>query len=124
MPKANAFWVGSTNDYLSVNVLPNDLGVEERLEQIRCILAKKRFGANPNGRFAVFNVGHVVQYIHKYGNMDVKIKHIPSPDDPTHAGIMPAKRYNENTWYTSTRTIARLLSSIFRENPDSVYPVR
>ena len=124
IPKADAFWVRSTDHYLSVNVLPDDLGVEEGLAQIRKILAKKRFGANPNGRFAVFNAGRVVQYVRKYGNVDVRIKHMPSPDDPTHAGIAPAERYDENAWYRSTRTIARLLSRILRENPDSVYPVR
>ena len=108
IPKANAFWVRSTEEYLSVNVLPGDLGVEAGLAQIRKILAKKEFGTNPNGRFAVFNAGRVVQYIRKHGNVDVRIMHTPSPDDPTHAGIAPAERYDKNTRYRSTRIIARL----------------
>ena len=124
MLRPNAFWIRPTEEYLSVNVLPGDLGVEAGLVQIRKILAKKRFNTSPNGRFAVFNAGRVIQYVRESRGVDVRIKHMPSPDDPTHAGITPAERYDENAWYTSTRMMARALSQFLRENPYSVYPIR
>ena len=124
MPRPNAFWIRHTEEYLSVNVLPEDLGVEAGLVQVRKILAKKEFKAGPNGRFAVFNVGRVIQYVREFGGVDVRIEHVPSSDDPTHAGIAPAERYDENTWYKSTRTMGHALSQFLIENPDSVYPVR
>ncbi len=124
VPTADAFWVRPIEEYLSVNVLPGDLGVEEGLAQIREILGKKRFGTSPNGRFAVFNAGRIIQYIRDYRRVDVRIEHMPSPDDPTHAGIAPAEIDDSNARYESTRLMARALSQFFRENPDSVYPAR
>ena len=124
MIRPNAFWIRPIEEYLSVNVLPSGLGVGAGLVQIRKILAKKRFTTNPNGRFAVFNAGRVIQYIRESRGVDVRIEHMPSPDDPTHASIAPAERYDENTWYQSTRMMARALSQFLRENPDCVYPVR
>ena len=123
IPIDDAFWIRSTEEYLSVNVLPSELGVEAGLVQIRKILAKKKFKANPNGWFAVFNAGSIVQFMKEYG-ASVKIEHKPSPDDPTHVGIAPAGRYDANARYVSTRIMARGLSQFFRENPGSVYPVQ
>ena len=122
--RPNAFWIRPTEEYLSVNVLPGGLGVGVGLVQIRKILAKKGFNTSPNGRFAVYNTGRVIQYVRESRGVDVRIEHMPSPDDPTHAGIAPAGRYDENTWYTSTRMMARALSQFLIEHPDSVYPVR
>ena len=124
MPTDDAFWIRPAEEHLSVNVLPGDLGVEAGLVQIRKILAKKRYGTSPNGRLAVFNAGRVVQYMRKYGDMDVRIEHEPAPDDPTHAGIAPADGRDADTWYESKRVMARLLSKIVRENPSSMYPAR
>ncbi len=124
MPDENAFWIKPAEEYLSVNVLPEGLGVEAGLVQIRKILDKKRFETRPNGRFAVFNTGRVIQYIREYEKLDVRVEHMPSPDDPTHVGIAPAERYDKNAWHESTRMMARALSQFLIENPDSVYPVR
>ena len=110
IPREDAFWIRPTEEHLSVNVLPGGLGVEDGLVQIRKILAKKRFNANPNGRFAVFNAGRVIQYIRESRGVDARIERMPSPDDPTHAGIAPAERYDGNAWYESTRMMARALS--------------
>ena len=123
IPQENAFWIRSVEKYLSVNVLPEDLGIEAGLAQIRKILARKEYDANQNGKFAVFNAGRIIQYMSEYEGMDVQIKHRPSHNDPTHAGIAPAGTYNANAWYESTRTMARALTKFFEENPDSVYPV-
>ena len=60
----------------------------------------------------------------EFGDVDVRIEHRPSPDDPTHAGIAPAERYDENAWYKSARAMGHALSQFFRENPGFVYPVR
>lgn len=124
MPRPNAFWIRPGEEYLSVNVLPGGLGVEAGLVQIRKILAKKEFKTSPNGRFAVFNAERVIQYVRESKGVDVRIEHMHSPDDPTHAGIAPAGRYGENVWHKSTRTMARALSRFLRENPGSVYLVR
>ena len=123
IPTDGAFWVRPAEEYLSVNILPEDLGVEAGLAQVKKILDKKRFGANTNGRFAVFNTGTITQHMREYG-MDVKIEHRPSSYDPTHAGISPAGRYDEDAWHISTRIMARALSQFFKDNPGSVYPVR
>ena len=123
-PKADAFWIKPAEDYLSVNVMPGDLGVEDGLVQIRKILAKKEFKTRPNGRFAVFNVGRIIRHIREYEGLDVSIEHMPSPDDPTHAGIAPAGVYGSSKWYDSTFGMALALAQFFRENPDSVYPAR
>lgn len=50
IPDENAFWIKPTEEYLSVNALPKDLGMEAGLAQIRRILAKKGFKTRPNGR--------------------------------------------------------------------------
>ena len=122
--REDAFWIKPAEEYLSVNVLPSGFGIEAGLVQIRKILAKKGFKTRPNGRFAVLNTGRVIQYIREYEKLDVRIEHMPSTDDPTHAGIAPAERYDENAWHKSTRMMARALSQFLIENPDSVYPVR
>ena len=123
IPIDNAFWIRPAEEYLSVNVLPGGLGVEDGLVQIRKILAKKEFGTSTNGRFAVFNAGRVMQHMREYG-MSVKVEHRPSPDDPTHASIAPAGRYDADAWHKSTRIMARALSQFLRDNPGSVYRVR
>ena len=124
IPTDDAFWIRPAEEHLSVNVLPGDLGVEAGLVQIRKILDKKRYDTSPNGRLVVFNTGYVVQYMRKYGDMDVRIEHKPTPDDPAHAGIAPADGRDTDTWDESRRVMARLLSKIVRENPGSVYPAR
>ena len=124
MPTTDAFEIDPDEEYLSVNVLPGDLGIEAGLAQIRKVLAKKRFKTRPNGRFAVFNAGRVIQHVRESEKLDVIIKHMPSPDDPTHAGIAPAGRYDSSTWYGSTFDMALALTQFFIENPDSVHPAR
>ena len=124
MPKEDAFWIRSAEEYLSVNVLPGDLGLDAGLVQIRKMLAKKRHGMSPNGRFAVFNAGRIIQYVQEYAGMDARIERRPSPDDPTHAGITPADGPGANAWYESTRIMARALAKLFYENHGSVYPAR
>ena len=118
-PKANAFWIRPTEEYLSVNVLPGDLGVDAGLAQIRRILAKKRYNTGPNGRFAVFNAGRVIRHTREYEGLDVRIEHMPSPDDPTHAGIAPAGGYDSNAWHESTFGMALALAQFSRETPTS-----
>ena len=123
IPIDNAFWIRPIEEYLSVNVLPGDLEVKAGLAHTRKILTKKRFDTNTNGRFAVFNAGCIMQFMHEYG-MNIKIEHRPSPDDPTHAGIAPAERGDASARHESTRIMARALSQFLRDSPSSVYPVR
>jgi len=124
MPKKDAFLIRPDEEYLSVNVMPGDLGMEAGLAQVRRMLAKKRYGTSPNGRLAVFNAGRIIRYLREYGGVDVRIEHKPSPDDPAHAGIAPAGRRGDDAWDDSTYRMARSLSAFFKENPDSVYPAR
>ena len=124
LPIADAFWIKPDEKYISVNVLPGGLGVESGLAQIKKFLAKKEFKTRPNGRFAVFNTEIIIQYIREYEKMNVKIKHMPSPDDPTHAGIAPAGTYDANAWYESTLGMALALAGFCSDNPDSAYPIR
>lgn len=124
VPTADAFWIKPAEKYLSANVLPGDLGVEAGLVQIRKVLAKKRYDTSPNGRLVVFNVGRAIRHIREYEGFDVRIEHMPSPDDPTHVGIAPAEGDDADTWYDSTFGMALALAQFFRDNHDSVYPAR
>ena len=124
MPTEDAFLIRPDEEYLSVNVIPGDLGVEAGLVQVRKILAKKRYRASQNGRLAVFNAGRIIQYLRESGGMDVRIEHKPSPDDPAHAGIAPAGRHGDDAWDGLIHYMARSLSVFFERNPDSVYPAR
>ena len=87
LPTTSAFWIKPGEKYISVNVLPDGFGVEVGPAQIRKLLAKKEFKTRPNGRFVVFNAERIIQHIHEYEKIDVRIKHMPSYDDPTHAGM-------------------------------------
>ena len=98
VPTEDAFWIKPDEKYLSVNILPSGLGVEAGLAQIRKLLAKKEFKTRTNGRFAVFNAERIIQHIREYEKLDVRIEHMPSPGDPTHAGIAPANTYDTNAW--------------------------
>ena len=124
LPTTYAFWIKPDEKYLSVNVLPDGFGVEVGLAQIRKLLAKKEFNTRPNGRFAVFNAGYIIQHIHEYKKMHIRIKHMPSYDDPTHAGIVPADTYDANARYESTFGITLALTQFCRNNPDCMYPIQ
>ena len=124
MPTEAAFTIRPDEEYLSVNVMPGDLGMEAGLVQVRKILAKKRLETRSNGRLAVFNAGRIIQYLRESGSVDVRIEHKPSPDDPTHAGIAPAGARGDDAWDDSAYFMARSLSAFFIKNTDSVYPAQ
>ena len=124
MPTEDAFLIRLDEEYLSVNVLPGDRGVEDGLEQIRRILAKKEFGTSRNGLLVVCNAGRIIRYLRESGGVDVRIEHKPSPYDPTHAGVAPAGRRGDDAWDNSRYLMARSLSAFFTKNTDSVYPAQ
>ena len=104
--------------------MPGGPGVEAGLAQVRRMLAKKRYGASPNGRLAVFNAGRTMRYLREYGGADARMEHRPPPDDPAHTCIAPAGRRGDYAWDGLIHHMARSLSVFFERNPDSVYPAR
>ena len=82
------------------------VSVEEQTDEIRTALIKKWFQLKSNGRFARLHVGTV-----KKRMQNAEVKHIPEPEDPSHAGICPGKQDNRE----ATLKLANIIK------PDDVF---
>ena len=116
-----AFQIKPSNDFTSVNWMPKNMHIHEGLEQIKSILEQKNFHIRSNGRFAVFNAHTIKSYVYDLTGIKISICHVPSPGDPTHAGILPTNTSDSSTRQKIMFDIARALSRFTRKNPDTVY---
>lgn len=105
--KASAFRLRSSEKYLSVNWMEcfrKSVSVEEQTAEIRTALIKKGFQLKPDGRFARLRVGTVKKRI-----QNAEVKHIPEPEDPSHAGIYPGKQDNRE----ATLAMVNIVKDVF-----------
>lgn len=107
--KASAFRLRSSEEYLSVNWMEyfrKSVSVEEQTDEIRTALSKK-LKLKSNGRFAKLRVGTVKNRI-----QDAEVKHVPEPEDPSHAGIYLGKQDNREATLKLVNVI----------KPDDIFP--
>lgn len=105
--KASAFRLRPGEEYLSVNWMEHfDKSEEEQTDEIRTALSKK-LKLKSDGRFARLRVGTVKKRI-----QNAEVKHIPEPEDPSHAGICLGKQDNRE----ATLKLANIIK------PDDVFP--
>ena len=68
--------------------MPKNMHIHAGLEQIKSILEQKIFHVRSNDRFVVFNVHTIKSYAYDLTGIKISICHVPSPNDPIHAGIL------------------------------------
>jgi len=112
-PTGASFMLDPGHDFLSVNWLEYfDLPDQQaQLTQVRRVI---RLNLAANGKFAVLNVGEVVNYVRENGpdNRLLSVLHEPNDDDPSHSGI---HGYGfEDDW------VADLITEVVQET----YPAR
>ena len=118
-----AFQIKHDNEFASVNWMPKNIHMYSGLEQIKSILEQKSFHVRPNGRFAVFNVKIIKLYVYELTGIKISVYHVPSPSDPTHAGILPTNTSDPHNRQKLMFSIAQALSKFTHKNPDTVYPI-
>jgi hypothetical protein len=82
---------GKEQEHISVNWL-EFLELPDRkseIAEIRRVLAAKGLTLRRTGRFAVLQVGEVLDFVRTEApdSRDLQILHEPEPDDPSHSGI-------------------------------------
>ena len=87
--KAPAFCFRPGEEFLSVNWMEYfDKPVKGQVDEIRAALSRK-LKLKPKGRFARLQVSVMKERI-----QSAQVKHIPEPEDPSHAGIYTAGQNN------------------------------
>ena len=86
-----AFCLRDNESYLSANWMNGLVGFEDAIEEVRQILKKKQYTVRTSGRFAVLNAGEIRKKLN-----EVSIRHLPEPDDPSHAGICGMDDMDDN----------------------------
>lgn len=117
-----AFDIRNDEEYISGVYIPNKINVNVGLEQVKSILAQKKFRVRPNGRFVVFNIGIIKSYVYKLSGIKISIFHV-SPSDPTHAGIFPTDANNLHNRQVLMDNIAHALSEFTRHHPNTIHPI-
>ena len=89
LPMAAAFRLRRDEEYLSANWL-ECLGAPDlpaAVELIREAFRRKNYALRANGRFAVVNVGAAKTAVYEGVGSSLRIDHLPSGNDQSHAGI-------------------------------------
>ncbi len=90
MPSALAFRLRPNEEYLSVNWLEH-FGASDLNTAIVClreVFLNKPYRLQSKARFAVLNVEAVKNAVREATKSEPSIKHLPSRNDPSHAGIL------------------------------------
>lgn len=84
-----AFRRRAEEDYLSINWVEyfGQIDRSDALREVRNALLAKGRAVGKNSKFAVINIGHMARHIKNEANMELHVKHEPTPKDPSHAGI-------------------------------------
>ena len=87
-PSMASFMLGPDDKYLSVNWL-ECFGLTDCREQMSQARQNIRLNLAPRAKFAVLNVGNVINYVRENGpdNRVLSVLHEPKEDDPSHSGI-------------------------------------
>ena len=114
-PSGASFMLRPAEEFLSVNWL-EFFGVEGRQEQMTQVRKDIRLKLAPRAKFAVLDVGNVIEYVKENGpdNRILSVLHEPNEDDPSHSGI---HGYGlEDDW------IADLISEVVQETHPAKEP--
>ena len=90
MPLAGVFLPRPTERHLSINWLEffgTAKARDDQIHDVRHALQAKGYRISPNGRLAVLNVGDVKRVAIEL-NTTLRVRRIPRPNDPSHAGIL------------------------------------
>jgi hypothetical protein len=87
---AAAFELRRSEKHLSVNWLEYFCGkdLSATIERVREVFRSRSYHVRPNGRFAVLNVGAAKVAVLEAFERVLRIEHMPSDDDESHAGIL------------------------------------
>ena len=88
LPMASAFQMREGEEALSVSWLEfwNASSPASAIDQARSLMGRN-FALKVDGRFARLNVGRTMQAVHDATRRRVRIEHLPTDEDPAHAGI-------------------------------------
>lgn len=89
LPMAAAFRLRQDEAYLSVNWVEY-LGAPDlptAVELIREVFRRKNYALGANGRFALLNVGAAKTAVYEGVGYSLRVDHLRSDNDPSHAGI-------------------------------------
>lgn len=89
LPLAAAFELRQGEEHLSVNWLEyfSERDLSNAVEQVREAFSSKNYRVRSNGRFAVLNVGEAKKAVQAAIEHALRIEHLPSDNDRSHAGI-------------------------------------
>lgn len=87
-PSGASFMLRPDDEFLSVNWLEY-FGLTDCREQMSQVRQNIRLNLAPMAKFAVLNVGNVINYVRENGpdNRVLSVLHEPEEDDPSHSGI-------------------------------------
>ena len=87
-PSGTSFMLRTDDEYFSVNWLEY-FGLKDCQEQMSQVRQNIKLNLAPRGKFAVLNVGNVINYVRENGpdNRVLSVFHEPEEDDPSHSGI-------------------------------------
>jgi len=87
-PSGASFMLRTDDEFLSVNWLEY-FGLKDCQEQMSQVRQNIRLNLAPRAKFAVLNVGNVINYVRENGpdNRVLSVFHEPEEDDPSHSGI-------------------------------------
>lgn len=87
-PSGASFMLRTDDEFLSVNWLEY-FGLKDCQEQMSQVRQNIRLNLAPRAKFAVLNVGNVINYVRENGpdNRVLSVLHEPEEDDPSHSGI-------------------------------------
>lgn len=87
-PSRASFMLRPDEEFLSVNWLEY-FGLKDCQEQMSQVRQNIRLNLTPRAKFAVLNVGNVINYVRENGpdNRALSVFHEPEEDDPSHSGI-------------------------------------
>ena len=89
LPLASAFSLRQGEEHLSVNWLGyfRERNLSDAVKQVREAFSNKNYRVRANGRFAVLNVGEAKKAVQAAVGHALRIEHLPSDNDRSHAGI-------------------------------------
>ena len=87
-PSRASFMLRPDEEFLSVNWLEY-FGLKDCQEQMSQVRQNITLNLTPRAKFAVLNVGNVINYVRENGpdNRALSVFHEPEEDDPSHSGI-------------------------------------
>ena len=109
IPLPKAFELKKDEEYLSVNWLEyfGESDLNAAVERVRKAFRNNHYQVRQNAGFAVLDVGAAKSALREHTKSEPTVKHLPSRNDPSHAGIFGSTPDN----FTVTAELALLVTS-------------